>query len=137
MSAPRQLGAAVSPKITVTELVNGPLAIASARSAPASLSILQKSGETRLQSWRLILRVFVPFTTAFFLSYLFRSINALISSELSSELMLDAADLGFLTSVYFLTFAAVQLPVGVWLDRYRPVTAEGRVVDSKKFIMER
>jgi MFS family permease len=51
--------------------------------------------------------------------------------------MLDAADLGFLTSVYFLTFAAVQLPVGVWLDRYRPVTAEGRVVDSKKFIMER
>jgi MFS family permease len=59
------------------------------------------------------------------------------TTELSSELMLDAADLGFLTSVYFLTFAAVQLPVGVWLDRYRPVTAEGRVVDSKKFIMER
>jgi len=69
---------------------------------------------------RLILRVFLPFTAAFYLSYLFRTINALISLELSSELALDAADLGFLTSVYFLAFAVVQLPVGVWLDRYGP-----------------
>jgi MFS family permease len=37
-----------------------------------------------------------------------------------SELALDAADLGFLTSVYFLTFAAAQVPVGLWLDRYGP-----------------
>jgi MFS family permease len=94
--------------------------MAPTRSAPASVSILQQSGATRRQSWRPILRVFLPFTAAFFLSYLFRTINALISSELSSELSLDAADLGFLTSVYFLTFAALQLPVGIWLDRYGP-----------------
>ncbi len=93
--------------------------------AAASLSILQQSGRTRHQSWRLILRVFLPFTAAFFLSYLFRTINALISSELSSELALDAADLGLLTSVYFLTFAAVQLPVGIWLDRFGPRRVQG------------
>jgi type IV secretory pathway TrbF-like protein/predicted MFS family arabinose efflux permease len=89
---------------------------------------LQQSGGTGRQSWRLILRVFLPFTAAFFLSYLFRTINALISSELSSELALDAADLGFLTSVYFLTFAALQLPVGIWLDRYGPRRVEGALL---------
>jgi hypothetical protein len=110
MSARRQLGAVVSPRISITEPITEPLAAAPAWSAPASLSISQQSGTTHRQSWRLILRVFLPFTVAFFLSYLFRTINALISSELSSELALDAADLGFLTSVYFLTFAALQLP---------------------------
>jgi hypothetical protein len=62
----------------------------------------------RLASWHIILRVFLPFTAAFYLSYLFRTINALISSELSFELALDAADIGFLTSVYFLSFAALH-----------------------------
>jgi len=92
------------------------------------LSILQQSGKTGLQSRHLIVRVFLPFTAAFFLSYLFRTINALISSQLSSELALDAADLGFLTSVYFLTFAALQLPVGIWLDRYGPRRVQGALL---------
>jgi type IV secretory pathway TrbF-like protein/predicted MFS family arabinose efflux permease len=89
---------------------------------------LQQSGGTRLQGWYLILRVFLPFTAAFFLSYLFRTINALIASDLSSELALDAADLGFLTSAYFLTFAAVQLPVGIWLDRFGPRRVQGALL---------
>jgi type IV secretory pathway TrbF-like protein/predicted MFS family arabinose efflux permease len=104
------------------------LATARACSTQTGLSILQQSGGTRLRGWRLILRVFLPFTAAFFLSYLFRTINALISSELRSELVLDAADLGFLTSVYFLTFAALQLPVGIWLDRYGPRRVQGALL---------
>src|SRR5258708_6958041 len=128
MSGPRQPAAAANPQISITEPVAEPLATASTCSAPASLSILQQSGGTRRQNWRLILRVFLPFTAAFFLSYLFRTINALISSELSSELALDAADLGFLTSVYFLTFAALQLPIGIWLDRYGPRRAQGALL---------
>jgi transposase len=117
--------AAASPKISITGPVAEPLATASTCSAPASPSILQQSGGTRRRNWRLILRVFLPFTAAFFFSYLFRTINALISSELRSALALDAADLGFLTSVYFLTFAALQLPVGIWLDRYGPRRVQG------------
>jgi sugar phosphate permease len=46
----------------------------------------------------------------YFLSYLFRTINALISAQLTAELGLSAAGLSLLTSVYFLTFAAAQLP---------------------------
>jgi len=125
MSARGQLGAVAGPKISIAERVTGPLATARACSEPESLSVLQQSSGARLQSWHLILRVFLPFTAAFFLSYLFRSINALISSDLSFELALDAADLGFLTSSYFLTFAAVQLPVGIWLDRYGPRRVQG------------
>jgi hypothetical protein len=91
MSARGQLRAAVSPKISITEPVSAPLLTGRARSAQAGLSMLQQSGGIRLRGWRLILRVFLPFTAAFFLSYLFRTINAVISSELSSELALDAA----------------------------------------------
>ena len=72
------------------------------------------------QNWRLIAFVFLPFAAGYYLSYLFRSINALISGQLTSDLALGAADLGLLTSVYFLTFAAAQIPIGVLLDRYGP-----------------
>ncbi len=120
MSALRVLRAAARLRTSAAETTPVRLAIAPAGSASAGLPVSPLSSETQPQSWRLILRVFLPFAAAFFLSYLFRSINALISSDLSSELALDAADLGFLTSVYFLGFAALQLPVGIWLDLYGP-----------------
>jgi MFS family permease len=64
--------------------------------------------------------VLLPFAAGYYLSYLFRTINALIAGDLTAELGLSAADLGFLTSVYFLTFAAAQIPIGILLDRYGP-----------------
>ena len=69
---------------------------------------------------RLVLIVLLPFAGGFFLSHLFRSVNAIIAPRLIAELGLDAADLGLLTSIYFLTFAALQLPLGLLLDRYGP-----------------
>ena len=68
--------------------------------------------------WRPTLLVLLPFANGYFLSYLVRTINALISARLTEELGLDASSLGLMTSVYFLTFAAAQLPLGVMLDRY-------------------
>jgi MFS family permease len=73
-----------------------------------------------MQPLRAIVFVFLPFVSGYYLSYLYRTINALISGQLTAELGLNAADLGLLTSVYFLTFAVVQLPVGILLDRYGP-----------------
>ena len=73
---------------------------------------------------RLTVCVLLPFAAGYYLSYLFRTINALIARDLTAELGLSAADLGFLTSVYFLAFAAVQLPLGVLLDRYGPRTIQ-------------
>lgn len=68
----------------------------------------------------LILRVFLPFVTGYYVAYLFRSINAVMALPLATELGLGAGDLGLLTSVYFLTFAAAQIPIGILLDRYGP-----------------
>lgn len=64
--------------------------------------------------------VFLPFALGYYLAYLFRTINGLISGRLSADAGLGTADLGLLTSVYFLVFAAAQIPIGVLLDRYGP-----------------
>lgn len=69
---------------------------------------------------RIVLTVFAPFACGYFLSYLFRSVNAVVAPNLVSDVGLSAADLGLLTAVYFLTFAAAQLPLGVFLDRFGP-----------------
>ena len=77
---------------------------------------------------RLIVCVLLPFAAGYYLSYLFRTINALIAGDLTAELNLSAGDLGFLTSVYFLVFAAVQLPLGALLDRYGPRTIQSALL---------
>jgi MFS family permease len=76
----------------------------------------------------LILRVFLPFVAAYYISFLFRTINATIAGSLASEFGLGAGDLGFLTSVYFLTFAAAQIPIGIVLDRYGPRVVQSTVM---------
>ena len=62
----------------------------------------------------------IPFGLGYFLSYLFRTVNVVIALDLASELRLTAADLGLLTSIYFILFAAFQTPLGVILDKYGP-----------------
>jgi MFS family permease len=78
---------------------------------------LPRQGHPILVRWGL---VFVPFVTGYFLSYLYRTITALISEGLARDLDLGPADLGLLASMYFLAFGLVQLPLGVWLDRLGP-----------------
>lgn len=65
----------------------------------------------------LILRVFLPFAFGYWLSYLFRTVNAVIAPDLIAGFGLRSDDLGLLTGAYFLTFAMVQVPLGVVLDR--------------------
>ena len=69
---------------------------------------------------RTALQVFLPFATGYFLSYLYRSVNAVISTDLIDEFGLSASALGLLTSAYFLGFASLQIPVGILLDRVGP-----------------
>lgn len=61
--------------------------------------------------------VFVIFTTAYFLSYFSHSADALIAPDLAREMMLDASQLGLMTSLFFATLAAMQLLPGLQLDR--------------------
>lgn len=70
------------------------------------------------------LAVFLPFAAGYFLSYIYRAINAVIAPDLVIDAGLSAADLGFLTSIYFLAFAFFQLPLGVLLDRFGPRRVE-------------
>ncbi|WFU39181.1 MFS transporter [Bradyrhizobium sp. CB82] len=78
------------------------------------------SAAGRLPNWRLVLNVFLPFAAGYYLSYLFRTINSLISEPMAADLGLDAGSLGLLTSVYFLIFGAAQIPIGILLDRFGP-----------------
>ena len=63
-------------------------------------------------------RAVLIFAAAYVLSYAFRAINAVIAPALMEDLQLSNADLGLLTSAYFLGFASMQLPLGSWLDKY-------------------
>src|SRR6476660_2977925 len=74
---------------------------------------------------RPILLVLLPFAGGYFLSYFYRTINAVISAELSSRMHLRASDLGLLTAIYFISFAATQLPLGVAIDRHGPRRVQG------------
>jgi MFS family permease len=74
------------------------------------------------------LRVFLPFAAGYYFSYLLRTVNAVIAPELTRELGLSAADLGLLTSTYFFTFAAFQIPLGMLLDRFGPRRVEAALL---------
>ena len=65
-------------------------------------------------------RVTLPFLAGYFVSYVYRSVNAIIGPELAREFGLSAAGLGLLSGIYFFAFALFQLPLGVLLDRYGP-----------------
>lgn len=65
-------------------------------------------------------RIFLPFAFGYYLSYLYRVVNAVIAPNLVADIGVDPSDLGLLTAAYFLTFAAFQLPLGVLLDRFGP-----------------
>ena len=69
---------------------------------------------------RTAVAVFLAFAFAYFFSALIRAITATLSPTLTQEFALNARDLGLLAGGYFLGFAATQLPLGSWLDRYGP-----------------
>lgn len=72
----------------------------------------------------LLARVFLPFALGYFLSYLYRSVNAVIGPTLVDDIGLSAGGLGLLTSAYFIAFAAAQIPLGFFLDSHGPRRSE-------------
>lgn len=70
------------------------------------------------------LRVFLPFAAGYFLSYLYRVVNAVLAPNLVHDLGIGPSSLGLLTSTYFIAFASFQLPLGVLLDRFGPRKTE-------------
>ncbi len=75
-----------------------------------------------------VFRVFLPFAAGYFLSYVFRSVNAVVAPDLIEAMGLNAWMIGFLTSAFFLAFAVSQLPIGVALDRWGPRRTEAALL---------
>jgi predicted MFS family arabinose efflux permease len=73
-------------------------------------------------------RVFACFALGYLLSYALRSINAVIAPSLLAELGMSNADLGLLSSAYFVAFGCMQLPLGIWLDQYGPRRTEAALL---------
>ena len=73
-------------------------------------------------------RIVPAFAAGYFLSYGLRTVNAVIAPELARDFSATAADLGLLTSAYFLAFGAFQLPLGLLLDRFGPRRVEASLL---------
>jgi MFS family permease len=84
-------------------------------SNPTQTSVPPAGGRTGIP-----LATFLPFAAGYSLSYLFQTINGPMADRLVASFHLGARDIGLLTSAYFLTFAACQIPAGLLLDRYGP-----------------
>jgi predicted MFS family arabinose efflux permease len=69
--------------------------------------------------WRASL-ILIPFAMGYFMSYLFRAVNAVVAPNLVTDVGLSASELGLLTAAYLVSFALFQLPLGILLDRYGP-----------------
>ena len=95
----------------LVSLPSGNAVSPSAHTASASSSTL---------AWRSAAVVFLTFAFAYFLSALVRAVTATLAPTLAQEFALQARDLGLLAGGYFLGFAAMQLPLGRWLDRHGP-----------------
>lgn len=74
----------------------------------------------RLSGAAMFCLVFLPYALGHYLSCLLRTVNAVLAPQLQAALALTPAQLGLLTSAFFFSFALVQLPVGIALDRYGP-----------------
>jgi len=84
------------------------------------VNIKNNTGQKEPKFYWLVCRVFIPFALGYFLSYLYRTVNAVIGPNLVEEIGLSAGGLGLLTSAYFISFAAAQLPLGFFLDSHGP-----------------
>ncbi|HLO77901.1 MAG TPA: MFS transporter [Magnetospirillum sp.] len=86
------------------------------------------STRPELTAGTLAVRVLAPFAAGYFLSFLFRTVNAVLAPHISRAVHLDAGDLGLMTAMYFLTFGSFQLPLGLLLDRFGPRRVEAAML---------
>ena len=60
--------------------------------------------------------IFAITAANFFLSQFYRATNAVIAPQLTADLRLDTADLGFLSAAFFYAFALTQIPISIFLQ---------------------
>lgn len=73
-------------------------------------------------------QIFGILACGYLMSYGLRAINATIAPELVAEFELSNAALGSLTSAYFVGFSLMQIPVGIWMDRFGPRRVDATLI---------
>ena len=90
---------------------------AGARPARSGTSMTEKNGEGSLGA---TVTLVGTLAAIYMVSQCLRNSVGVIAPNLASEIGLSAAEIGLLSSAFFLAFAAAQFPLGVALDRYGP-----------------
>lgn len=63
--------------------------------------------------------IWVPVAIAFLAAYFHRTSTGVVADKLMGEFAIErAADLGFLASIYFYTYAVLQIPAGILADMF-------------------
>ena len=76
--------------------------------------------QTRRAAWSAGLVLVGVLATIYMISQFFRNSIGVIGPDLAREFDLDARALSVLASIFFLSFALVQIPLGMAIDRYGP-----------------
>ncbi|MBL0406743.1 MFS transporter [Microvirga aerilata] len=76
-----------------------------------------KLGQTRSETALFLVAALVAI---YAISQFLRNSIGVIANDLARELDLSATQTGLLSSAFFLAFAAVQIPIGILIDRYGP-----------------
>jgi predicted MFS family arabinose efflux permease len=81
------------------------------------MNIAPKLGTTRSETAVFLIAVLAAL---YAVSQFLRNSIGVIANDLARELHLTATQTGFLSSAFFFAFAAVQIPIGILIDRYGP-----------------
>ena len=78
--------------------------------------------DQQLPIWRQRRRIiWIAIAVAFLVAYFHRSVIGVVSDSLMRDFSMNrATDLGLLASIYFWTYAALQIPAGILADRFGP-----------------
>src|SRR5262245_2914054 len=89
-------------------------------SAGAKAGFMSISGASRAASSGVAVPLVATLISIYIVSQFLRNSIGVIAPNLAAELVLSPAEIGLLSSVFFLVFAAVQIPLGMALDRFGP-----------------
>jgi predicted MFS family arabinose efflux permease len=67
-----------------------------------------------------VILLVAPLVAVYAVSQFLRNSIGVIANDLARDLSLSAGEVGLLSSAFFLSFAAAQIPVGIAIDRYGP-----------------